>query len=232
MIALGLLILFGLYIALLVAAWRIPRSRWGRFIAIAVVLSPVIWKTWDMPVGYYRFRQVCNAEAGVKVFESNAAPANRIRLEGGAFGNSSAEYLLDKFPFLQQVEAEDREYSYLTPVAYAVYERAPDGKVRATLMDKVGQVNGIGEIKLLESATSQAEYVISKTKESLPYRLHKLQHTLRHKDGRPVATVTAFGYTDTNPYNSLLGMPWGRAEGCRPGEGEKDILLALITPRD
>ena len=82
MIALGLLILFGLYIALLVAAWRIPRSRWGRFIAIAVVLSPVIWKTWDMPVGYYRFRQVCNAEAGVKVFESNAAPANSRRNAG------------------------------------------------------------------------------------------------------------------------------------------------------
>lgn len=231
MIALGLLILFGLYIAVLVIAWRTPQSKWGKYIAVVVVLSPVIWKTWDIPVGHYRFRQACEEEAGIKVYDPNPAPAKRLRMEGGVFGSSSAEYLLNKYPFLQRVEAQDRKYSYVTPTVYAVYERLSDGAIGATLVDKVGQINGVGEVKLLDSAPSQAEYVISQTKEYLPFRLHKLQHTLRHIDGRPVATVTAFGYTDTNPYNSLFGMPWGRAEGCGPSEREKDILLALITPK-
>lgn len=225
MIALGLLILFGLYIALLVAAWRMPRSRWGRFIAVAVVLSPVIWKTWDMPVGHYRFRQACEAEAGVKVYEPNPAPAKRVRMEDMSY----AESTLKRYPSLAQIEARDQQYGYVTPTAYAVYERLSDGTIVATLMDKVGQINGMGETKLLESAPSQAEYVISETLEYFPYRLHKRKHVLRHTDGRLVATVTYYGYTDTDPYKSLFGATWGRGEACGPGRDEIDILLSFIT---
>lgn len=197
---------------------------------MAVVLSPVIWKTWDMPVGYYRFKQACEAEAGTKGYDPNPAPAKRIRFEGSGFGASYAEDALKHYPSLLQIEAEDREYSYLTPIAYAVYERLPDGTIGSSLMDKVGKMKGMGETKLLESMPSQAEYVISRIREYLPYRLNKEKHVLRHKEGRLVATVTSFGYTDTDPGRSLLGMPWGRAEGCGPGRGETDTLIALITP--
>lgn len=227
MIALGLLVLLGVCIALLVFAWKTPRTRQGKFIAIAVVLSPVIWKTWDMPVGYYRFKQACEAEAGVRVYDPNPAPAKRVRMEDMSY----AESALKRYPSLLQIEARDQHYGYITPTAYAVYERLPDGTIGSMLMDKVGQVNGQGEIKLLESAPSQADYVIKQIKEYLPYRLHKIRHILLNKNGRLFAEITAFGYSDTDPYKSLLGMPWGRAEGCGPNDDEIDILLSLIASK-
>lgn len=231
MIAFGLMFLVGLYIAALVFVWRTFQSRTARTIGLLILLAPLIWKTWDMPVGHYRFTQACDAEAGVKVYEPNPAPAKRVRLEGSSFGASSAEGALQRYPSLLQIEAEDREFSYFRPPAYGVYERLSDGKISSTLMDKVGKVNGRGESKVLESALSQAEYVISETREHLPYRLYKGQHALRYSNGRLVATVTSFGYTDTDPDHSLLRMPWGRADGCGPGRGEMEILIDLIAPK-
>jgi len=231
MIALGLMLLVGIYVAALVFVWRHFQPRTVRIVVLLVLLSPVIWKTWDMPVGHYRFTQACDAEAGLKVYDPNPAPAKRLRLEGSSFGASSAEGALQRYPSLLQVEANDRQYHYFTPSAYGVYERLPDGKISSTLMDKVSKVNGRGESKVLESAPSQAEYVISEAREYLPYRLIKGQYALRHSDGRLVATVTSFGYTDTDRYHSFLGMPWGRADGCGPGRGQMETLIDLIAPK-
>jgi hypothetical protein len=231
MIAFGLMFFMGLYIAAFVVVWRFVESMAARITLMLVLLSPVIWKTVDMEVGHYRFTQACDAEAGLKVYDPNPAPAKRVRLEGSGFGASSAEGALQRYLSLLQVEAEDREFSYFRPPAYGVYERLPDGKISSTLMDKVGMVNGRGESKVLESAPSQAEYVISETREHLPHRLNKGQHALRYSNGRLVATVTSFGYTDTDPDHSLLRMPWGRADGCGPGRGEMEILIDLIAPK-
>ncbi|MBK9446197.1 MAG: hypothetical protein IPO00_08915 [Betaproteobacteria bacterium] len=231
MIGLTLLVVVGLYIAALVAVWRHVESVAARVAVMLVLLSPVIWKFVDMEIGHYRFTQACKVEAGVKIHDPNPAPVKRLRLEGSSFGASSAEGALQRYPSLLQVEAEDRKFSYFRPPAYGVYERLPDGKISSTLMDKVGKVNGRGESKVLESAPSHAEYVISETREHLPDRLYKGQHTLRHSDGRVVATVTSFGYTDTDPDHSLLRMPWGRADGCGPGRGELEILIDLIAPK-
>ena len=229
MIALGLMVIVGLYVAALVAVWRLVESVVARLTVMLVLLSPVIWKIVDMEIGHYRFSQACKAEAGLKVYEQNPMPAKRLRLEGTGFGSVNAEYVLEHYPSLLQIEAQDQKYSYFRPPAYGVYERLSDGKISSTLMDKVGKVNGRGESKVLESAPSQAEYVISQTREYLPYRLNKGQYVLRHSDGRVVATGTGFGYTDTDPDHSLLRMPWGRAEGCGAGGGEKDILIKLIV---
>ena len=231
MIAFGLMFLVGLYIGALVLVWRHFPTRIARTVGLLILLSPLIWKTWDMPVGHYRFTQACDAEAGIKIYDPNPAPSKRLRLEGTAFNESYAEDALQRHPFLLQVEAQDRQYSYFRPPAYGVYERLPDGKVSSTLMDKVGKVNGQGENKVLESAPSQAEYVISEVREYLPYRLNKGQYVLRHNDGRLVATVTSFGYTDTDPDHSLLRMPWGRVVGCGPIEGQRDVLIDLIAPK-
>lgn len=231
MIAIGLLILLGLYLTLLVFAWKTPRTRRGKFIAIAVVLSPVIWKTWDIPVGYYRFKQACDAEAGVKVYEPNPTSATRIRLEGSEFGASYAEDVLKRYPSLLQVEAADKRYNYLTPPAYALYERQPDGTTISTLMDTVGKVNGQGETKVLEAGLSKAMYAIGESVDYFPYRLHRRKHILNRADGRLVATVTSYGYTDTDPDKSLFGATWGHGESCGPGRGEIDILLSLIASK-
>lgn len=228
MIGLGIWILLGLYIGLFVLVWKKVETLPARVAISTFLLSPVIWKVVDSSVGYYKFRQACEAEAGLKVYIENPPPAKRLRLEGSAFGGISVDYVLKRYPALQQIEAA-ADNVHVLPPGYAVYERGPDGKVVSVLMDKVGEVRGAGT-KLLESAPSQAEYVISQTRDHLPYRLNKLQHALRDKEGRLVATVTAFGYTDTDPNRSLLRMPWGRAAGCGPNEREKDLLLNLIAP--
>ena len=229
MIALGLLMVVGLYIAVLVASWRRIEGMAARITGMLVLLSPVIWKIVDMEIGHYRFTQACNSEAGLKIYEQHPVHVKRLRLEGGRFGSVGAEYLLQRYPSLQQIEAEDRKYHYFSPSAYGVYERLADGTISSTLMDKVGKVDGRGESRVLESAPSLAEYVISQTHEYLPYRLNKGQYTLRHSDGRLVATLTGFGYTDTDQDHSLLRMPWGRADGCGVGGGEIDILTNLIV---
>lgn len=231
MIGLGIWVLLGLYIGLLVLVWKKVKDLPARIVVIVILLSPVIWVVGESSVGYHKFKQACEAEAGLKVHIENPPPATRLRLEGTAFGGISANYLLERYPSLQQIESAD-DNVHVIPPAYAVYERGPDGKVVSTLMDKVGRQGGHGETKVFESAPPQAEYVISQTRDHLPYRLNKLQHALRDKEGRLVATVTTFGYTDTDPNRSLLRMPWGRAAGCGPNEREKDLLLNLIaTPK-
>jgi hypothetical protein len=150
-------------------------------------------------------------------------------LEGSGFSAVNAEGVLNRFPSLQQIEAKDGKFSYVMPTAYALYERGPEGKIVSALMDKVGRPGGHGETKLLESAPSQAEYVLSEDLEYLPYQMHKRQYALRDKEGRQIATTTYFSYTDTDPDKSLLAMPWGRVAGCGPKRDEADSLIKLIS---
>jgi len=228
MIGLGIWILLGLYIGLLVLIWKKVEMLPARIVVTVILLSPVIWVVGESSVGYHKFKQACEAEAGLKVYIENPPPAKRLRLEGGGFGLNGAEYALNNYPSLRQIEASDNNV-HVIPPAYAVYERGPDGKVVSTLMDKVGRQGGHGQTKVFESAPSQAEYVISQTRDHLPYRLNKLQHALHDREGRLVATVTAFGYTDTDPNRSLLRMPWGRAAGCGPNEREMEMLINQIA---
>lgn len=158
MIGLGILILLGLYVGLLVPIWKNVESLPARIAVSAFLLSPVIWKVAESSVGYHKFKQACAAEAGLKVYIENPPPAKRLRLEGTTFGGISADYVLERYPSLQQIEST-ADNVHILPPAYAVYERGQDGKVVSVLMDKVGQVRGAGT-KLLESAPSQAEYVI------------------------------------------------------------------------
>ena len=229
MIGLGIWILLGLYVGLFVLVWKKVETLPARIAISAFLLSPVIWKVAESSIGYYKFNQVCEAEAGLKVYEKDPPPAKRLRLEGSWFGATSAEHVLKNFPSLQQIEAEDSKYSYVRPTAYALYQRGPDGKVVSVLMDKVGYKGGVGETKLLESAPSQAEYILSHDFESLPNRLHKRQFALRRADGRLVATTTHFGYSDTDPKYSLFAMPWGRSAGCGPKAREIEILINQIA---
>ena len=228
MIGLGIWILLGLYIGLLVLVWKKVETLPARIAISALLLSPVIWVVGESSVGYHKFKQACEAEAGLKVFIENPPPATRLRLEGTAFSAVNAEGVLRRFPSLQFVEAA-AENVHVLPPAYAVYERGPDGKVVSALMDKVGRKGGHGETQVFESAPSQAEYVLSEAFIYLPYRMHKRQYALRDKEGRQIATTTYFSYTDTDPDKSLLAMPWGRVAGCGPKRDEADSLIKLIS---
>lgn len=229
MIAMGLLFLMLLYIAIFIVV-GLSAKRWAtRLFGWGILLAPLVWKTWDIPVGYHQFKQACKMESGLKSYDSPSVVARRIRLNGDSFGGDNAEFLLRKYLFLQQIEAKDHKFHYLSPTVYALYERLPNGKINSALIDEVGILNG--SVVFLKANPSHAEYVISQSTQYLPHRLIKNQYALRQHNGHLVATVTSFGYTDSDPDHSLFAMPWGRVKGCGPSEGEKDILIDLIKPK-
>lgn len=228
MIGLGIWILLGLYIGLLVLVWKKVETLPARIAISALLLSPVIWVVGESSVGYHKFKQACEAEAGLKVFIENPPPATRLRLEGTAFSAVNAEGVLRRFPSLQFVEAA-AENVHVLPPAYAVYERGPDGKVVSALMDKVGRKGGHGETQVFESAPSQAGYFLRLNNEQGTYRLDKHQYILSRADGHLVATATRFSYADTDPSSSLLAMPWGRVGQCGPQYEAVDMLINLIA---
>lgn len=228
MIGLGILISLGLYIGLLVLVWKKVKALPARIAVTAFLLSPVIWKVAESSVGYYKFKQACEAEAGLKVYEKDLPSAKRLRLEGSAFSAVNAEGVLRRFPSLQFVEAA-ADNVHVLPPAYAVYERGPDGKMVSTLMDKVGRKGGHGETQVFEFAPSQAEYYLRLNNEQGTYRLEKHQYILSRADGHLVATATRFSYSDTDPSSSLLAMPWGRVGQCGPQYEAVDMLINLIA---
>ena len=72
-----------IFLVLLILALRVPKTWSGRALAVALVFSPVVWATWDIPYGYLRFKMACYSDAGLKVYEKNLVPAKRIRLVDG-----------------------------------------------------------------------------------------------------------------------------------------------------
>lgn len=123
MIGLGVLLIVAAYVALLIAAGVWTRN-WGlRLLLWALLLAPFIYKTWDIPIGYWRFRSLCSSDGGVKIYVVNPAEAKRIRLEGARFGAPFAESIMRRRKSLSQVEAADRRYDFTKPVAYSLYER-------------------------------------------------------------------------------------------------------------
>jgi len=228
MIGLGIWILLGLYVGLFVLVWKKVEALPARIAISAFLLSPVIWKVAESSIGYYKFNQVCEAEAGLKVYIENPPPAKRLRLEGTAFGAVNAEGVLRRFLSLQFIEAAAANV-HVIPPAYAVYERGPDGKVVSILMDKVGRRGGHGETQVFESAPSRAEYSIRLNNEQSTYRLDKHQYILSRADGHIVATATRYSYADTDPSSSLLAMPWGRVGQCGPQYEAVDMLINLIA---
>lgn len=192
MIALTLLFVTGIYLGLLVLALWKPEGWWKAFWA-AVVLSPVAYYTWDIPVGYYHFQKLCKAEAGLKIYVPNPAQAKRIRLDGHNFSGTDAEEFLKVRPTLEQIEAKDKKIDYSIPPAYALYERNADGQVVSTLIDKVGRPQG-GDMTVLEAAPSQAEYNLEFERKYPSLRSSFERLTLRRSDGFVIGTSTWINY--------------------------------------
>jgi hypothetical protein len=222
MIALALLILIGLYLCLFVIAGFRTRSWSRRFIWWGALLAPFVWLTWDMPVGYYRFNAMCEKEGGVKVYEEKPAQAKVLRLDVDGMRWAGGGLLIN-YPTLDAIEAGDEKHANATPPAYARYERDPHKPARTSfdkkiahdpiisrLIDRVEQrPNGYFTV---ERGASQADYVLGETHWEEPIRMNLRRFTLRHADGRVVATSTRIGYSWTNSNNTLLG----RTRGYKP----------------
>jgi len=228
MFTLAFLIIAGLYFSLFVFANKCSKYWSVRLLLWAVLLSPLVYKTWDMPVGHAQFKALCKKEGGMKVFVSNPARAKRIRLEGRRFGSLFAEGALNRRKSLQQVEAQDKKYDFTNPVAYALYERGSDGKVVSSLMDAVERPGGHGELKVIRRASSEADYILSYSQETRPIRILVEHYTLRRRaDWRVIATTTRMIYEWTDPNKTLLART--AIDECGSGIEDFYQLLDMIS---
>ena len=238
MIAMTLIILMVLYVVLFFIV-GFKTDRWStRLFGWGILLAPLIWKTWDIPIGYYRFQKMCEAEAGFKVNVPDPAPARIIRLGSysSSFSAERAEIILRERPSVQAVEAGDRKYHFLSkPMAFALYERASDGAIVSRLMDKLGTAPRRGDIHVLESAPSNADYIFTETRDYLPTdRITRERQELRDKNGTVIGSSTSLSYMWSNPANTLFYSSY-HTDRCGPpmatSDNEYNKLLDLIAPR-
>ena len=75
MFTIPLLIIAGLYFSLFVFANKCSKYWSVRLLLWAVLLSPLVYKTWDMPVGHARFKALCKKEGGMNFRERMPMPA-------------------------------------------------------------------------------------------------------------------------------------------------------------
>lgn len=229
-----LLLLLSMYVVLFVVV-GFKTSQWSsRLIGWAILLAPLVWKTWDIPVGYYGFQRLCEAEAGLRVIVPNPTPAKTIRLDSYSYNASAAEEILLKRPFVTAVEAKDKKYDYLSnPVAFSLYERESDEKIVSRLLDKVGKTPDRGDVRVLESASSNAEYIFTETLDYPGDRMSRQVQKLRSKDGTVIGTSISLDYMWSNPAKTLFADSLHTSR-CGPpiatSDREYNQLLDLIAP--
>ena len=226
-----LLVCIGLYLVLFVAVGFKTKKWSSRLTGWVILLAPLIWKTWDIPVGYYRFQKLCETEAGVKVFVPNPAPAKIIRLNTPSYSGGE---LLRRRPSIQAVEAQDEKYDYLSnPMAFSMYERDADGKIVSRLLDKVGEKNGQGGVRVLESAPSNADYIFTTNLDYPGDRMSRQIQQLRSKDGTVIGSSTSLKYLWSNPAKTLFADSLYTSR-CGPPmatlDREYNQLIDLIAP--
>lgn len=234
MIAMTLMVLAGLYVVLFIVVGFMTKQWSTRLTGWGILLAPLIWKTWDIPVGQYHFNKLCEAEAGFKVNVPNPAPAKIIRLDSYSYTADHAESILRKRLSVIAVEAKDKKYDYLShPVAFALYERDPDGNIASRLLGKVGQPLGRGEIQVIESAPLNADYIVTEALDYPGDRMSRLKQELRSKDGTVIGTSTSIKYMWSNPANTLFADSF-HTSSCGPSmasDQEYNNLLDLVAPR-
>ncbi len=223
-----ILIVIAVFYVLAFLAVTFMAPNWGARIAgWLLLLSPIIWKTWDIPIGQHKFKKLCEQEAGIKIFVQNPKPAKRIRWQGGWFGYAHAEDTLLRYPDIKQVEAKDKEYSYVyDPIAYALYERDSKGKVVSKLMDTVDKTGP--KTRVTHAAPSKAVYFLSHEIKEYPYRTTLYRYTLRNADNTVIGTATRIYHAWSKPENTLLGRAFNVTYcGCSANDDKK--LTDLIA---
>jgi len=221
----------------------VKTKRWTtRVLWWLVLLSPVIALTWDMPVGYYRYKSLCAAESGLRVYDPNPPQAKVLRLDAKAFSESYARGLLGDYPTLEAVETRDVNFSTANPPAYARYERNPaspiptkgprdDFKPLVTSLDTVEQRSG-GRVTVV-AGPSQADYMLIREHEDRPIRLSITRHWLRKPEGTLIASTTSLAYAWTNPMNTLLGRTGYTYCGSNAGseyENQNRLVRLIAKP--
>ena len=230
MIGMVLIFIFGIYLFLFLLVGKKTSNWFARLLGWGVLLAPLLWLTWDIPVGHYKFKKLCEREGGIRIYVKNPKPATRIRLEGSRFGFSGAEDLLLRYPSLQQIEAEDKKYDYISDpnIAYALYERDENKNIVSKLMDEV-DITGPNP-RVTYSAPSKAEYYLSYEKKEYPFRIGLERYVLRSADNTVIGAATWTYFAWSEPDHTLFGRTYKLEEcGCSPTDDDK--LIDLLAQR-
>lgn len=224
MIALALL---ALYVSLFVLAAKNTAGWVWRILTWFVLASPMVWLAWDIPVGEYKFRQLCNKEAGFKLYVKNPTPAKIIRLNEDS--DLGAKEFLRKYPSLDAIEARDKKWSYLSgPHVYAIYSIDRDnGNILSKLLDEVKETKVSAGV-VVRSAPSSADYVLSEKTQDASYRIDRYDYILSARDGSVVATTTKFSYAWSKAENTILGRAFNIKE-C--GELSATRLVEMVVKK-
>ena len=226
MIALALLFLTALYLLLLLLAAFKARGRWRVFFLV-LLLGPLVYVTWDMPVGYLMFRHVCEAEGGLRIYEKSPAPASVLRMQDNYYAGD-AEDTVKRYPSLAAVEAVDPNIRDTTPRVYTTYRRAEDGSVQTEVLDRYG--GGIGGRYEITPGVSRADYVLSDEYEKRPIRLSITRHWLKTSAGSPVASTNRIVYLWTDPSHTVYAANV-RSECGSPWASLGDLIELVATPK-
>ena len=217
MIAMILLALIGVYIGLFVFAGyrnKNPKQRWTWWV---ILLLPVIYLTWDIPVGYIAFKSACAREGGLKVYKQ-PEPADTLRL-GNGFSSLTAEGLLKTFPSLKIVEVRD-------PIGYGNFRkfmRGADGAVNIEEFDPKQQPNFN-----IEGSTTAAYLIREEEHKESRFRLGRNRYMLKTAGGENVAVFTNFQTAWSIDTNTLLGRAIG-VDFCYYESNPENELTKLIA---
>lgn len=206
MISLALLILIGAYIGLFVLAWKKNKTWRGRMTWWAILLAPLVYVTWDIPVGYYQFQQACKKDGGLKVFEKPEV-VRELKL-GKGLDRYEAESILRKYSSLRIIEAQDVSKND----EYFLFKKNEKGE--------------INQMPLSDSL--QASFVIERESKDQGIRLEKVRWVLKRINGQEIAAYTHFSYSLSNPEHTLFGRSGGPS--CyQYGEGNPLPYIPLIS---
>lgn len=217
MILLILIAMVGVYIGLFVLNEYKSKSAQQRWAWRVILLFPVIYLTWDIPVGYVAFKSACAREGGLKVYKQ-PEPADTLRLANG-FDELTAAGLLKRFPSLKQVEAQR-----ISGVGdFRLYTRGNDGAIVVAQNELLPRTNAIGaEFTAIKNVIAEDEY------KKLPFRLGRRRSVLKGANDQIFATFTKFYTAWSDDSNTLFGRAIG-VSYCHFDAMPADELTKLIV---
>jgi hypothetical protein len=217
---------------LLIVAIVRPKTRKRKIIWCLVVLSPLIWKTWDMPIGYVQYSVLCAREGGLKIIEHNLPPAKVVRVDAHRFFLSFITEILRRNPQIEGVEAGHPEkfmhdlyarYYAQRNLTNTATAKDIDVKIEAT-----DESTGYPEEKTyrMSPMKSKADYMILAERESYPFRTAVDRLILSRSDGQRLAVAGQVSFSWTLDRNTLFGRAYISA--CPETNGSIEDLVHML----
>lgn len=216
------------YLILILLALILPKTWAEKFLYTGIALTPLIWKTWDMPIGYINYRMLCQKEAGLHVIQREFSPAKILRFPANLTEEDELSRLLKLNENLQAIEAGHPRL-YFADI-YVRYRLSTDAwqKLYMEAEDTVTGYPGSADYSVIKMDSS-ANYKIIEETENHAFRSTIQRVVLLNASGARLATFGWVIYGWTVASNTLFGRAISSScsdEG-RTSKGY-ERLLALV----